>query len=680
MKRKVLHLMLSASLLLGLGGCGNELLTPGQEKPTPEVPAPDENGMVTLRIDVSNSGYRDGVPESRGSEAPVTFTQELGDGYVLESTLTSSPRTRAAGDRLGAGVKIMMFTLDGENKATGYELLEVGENGVLTLSVPAGVTPKLLFYTQNNEVGYGPLQIANILDDVTDIPTTATVGQYYPLSPAVDLDDGGDISNLAPISGSGNKLVSEGMIAIAGPIDTGDPDAPIPPVIFYHAFSRLTWNIVVDELADETIGLVRAGFYPRSTSGTMRFKSYVDGIVSLSELYEPDLVLATDASGASSYVNGIESYNSPAENTFVTPDDWLATDEFSQSVCFLRPAVWNTSSHVATIAIGSLTINNPTGNVTYKDQKITLSGLGNMGFEAGKEYTVNSRITKRLTWATSNIYWDGTKLTFTADAANGGVQDGIPTVTTEDSPYYQGLFFRWGSLTGISPVGDDFGAMTVYEPTSYPNTGYNSSYQVATADWDDITPYPTNMEARLPNPAMQISGTWHGDICSYITNGAWRVPKYEESYNALSYPFITGFYEPEEEGFWTKGWQTEVEWPDVVVPEGPVGDAGKFLIHKELDYALKLKTKWGQTISIPPSGERGRLPGSSDPTQLSINEVGYGGGFWTNLKVYQTVAAGNGGRYLHMLYGWYEKGNRRRIAVDTDNQAPGRAVPIRCVK
>jgi hypothetical protein len=569
---------------------------------------------VTLRFGVSNAGYQDGVPESRGAEAPVTFTQELGDGYVLESTLTSSPRTKAAGDPLREGTTVMIFTLDEDNKATGYQLQEMGADGVLNISVPTGVTPKLLLYTQDNEMVYNAgWQINEILSDVSDITNTA-VGQYNVLSPAVDLRDDGNIGGIAQLSG--NSLVNEGMIAIAGPIDTDNLAAMDPRISFDHVFCRLTWNIEVDADADETIGLVRAGFYPRSASGNMLFKSYVNGDIGLAGLYVPASVLSGGSgpvgggTGSGGSDNQIRSYTPPTDNCFITPASWSPNAEFSQSVCFQRPAIW--TGKVMKIAIDSLTINNPTGNVTYQDQEITLTGP--TSFEAGKEYTVNSRITKRLTWATSNIYWDGAYSILTFDADGGGAARGsIPMATSGSSPYYQGVFFKWGSLVGIAPVGDAaaFSNTTVvYKPNTPTSAGYSSGYTstiIASGDWGEIpifTP-PSEGDYVLPHKAVLDQGTYFGDICAYITGGVWRMPTSVE---------VTSYYgdyyyrnEPGLEGWWIPNMPEDGDrWASITVPNNSDSRAGKYLFLAQPDNVFQLKTKWGQVVSLPPGGGRGR--------------------------------------------------------------------------
>jgi hypothetical protein len=62
-------------------------------------------------------------------------------------------------------------------------------------------------------------------------------------------------------------------------------------------------------------------------------------------------------------------------------------------------------------------------------------------------------------FARSNIYWDGSaqKLTF------------VPADGITDNQGYQGVFFKWGSLVGISPKGDFSGDTPIYVPYNYPD-------------------------------------------------------------------------------------------------------------------------------------------------------------------------------------------------------------------
>ncbi|MDR1883799.1 MAG: BACON domain-containing protein, partial [Prevotella sp.] len=130
-------------------------------------------------------------------------------------------------------------------------------------------------------------------------------------------------------------------------------------------------------------------------------------------------------------------------------------------------------------------------------------------------------------WAGSNIYWDGSKLTF-ADA------------DTTDKGYYQGVYFRWGSLWGLDASGGYWStSKIVYKPNAATNgwtsaTGYagNNIPYAASSDVNDKT---RAFLYEIHNPSIG-----KGDICRYITDVAggslygkrWRMPTYSEYENA----------------------------------------------------------------------------------------------------------------------------------------------------
>jgi hypothetical protein len=129
------------------------------------------------------------------------------------------------------------------------------------------------------------------------------------------------------------------------------------------------------------------------------------------------------------------------------------------------------------------------------------------------EKTVTLNLEKRRTrWAGSNIYWDGTKLTF-ADTG------------TTDKQYYQGVYFQWGSLYGLDPSGNSSTSWstsrTVYKPKT-DGSGYDAVTGVSWGDWPQIgdadlgTDKYTNV---LFDRTSASSGL--GDICKYLTDKGW---------------------------------------------------------------------------------------------------------------------------------------------------------------
>jgi hypothetical protein len=131
-------------------------------------------------------------------------------------------------------------------------------------------------------------------------------------------------------------------------------------------------------------------------------------------------------------------------------------------------------------------------------------------------------------FAGSNVYWDGKKLTF-------------------DPPYEmrhaaaQGVYFRWGSLVGLSPLSRsvaDYSFDIAYKPTYDGDKPADSKWSTATYDWDDI-PYENNPEELTTGSAINaLSGDakWAdgiGDICQYLSatgaiSGNYHMPTEKE--------------------------------------------------------------------------------------------------------------------------------------------------------
>jgi hypothetical protein len=140
-----------------------------------------------------------------------------------------------------------------------------------------------------------------------------------------------------------------------------------------------------------------------------------------------------------------------------------------------RPVYPVPSPAKATIKIGTMkmAVTGATGSpFTYSNISIEF----NTSLEAGKQYLLEANV-KRTRWAWSNIYWDKANKKLTFDTTDKGHEG------------YQGVFFRWGSLVGISP------ALTNGEKT-YLNTPviiYVPTYKGETSStWDSMeTTYST---------------------------------------------------------------------------------------------------------------------------------------------------------------------------------------------
>ncbi|MBD8347784.1 hypothetical protein [Dysgonomonas sp. HGC4] len=114
-------------------------------------------------------------------------------------------------------------------------------------------------------------------------------------------------------------------------------------------------------------------------------------------------------------------------------------------------------------------------------------------------------------FAVSNIYYD---------AVAGHLTFGIGDPSMET---YQGVYFKFGSLTGIAPTPDNYSTSTV----TYPPSGGSTT---SSPDWGSI-PY-TNTGDLVHNSTSIAQGK--GDICKYLTSqgwappGNWRMPTNDE--------------------------------------------------------------------------------------------------------------------------------------------------------
>jgi hypothetical protein len=178
--------------------------------------------------------------------------------------------------------------------------------------------------------------------------------------------------------------------------------------------------------------------------------------------------------------------------------------------------------------------------------------------EGGKSYTLHINVKQGgRAWAGSNIYWDGSKLTFKEVNYAG------------DENYYQGVYFQWGSLVGTSPVGSSFSVGTngstdgttiyVYHNNQWEETNvataYAGLYSGFTASaWTGI-PYATFV-GNQDNYNTDILGDHYpfqdgdgndidtgnaGDICRFIgLHGGppgYRMPKAMEFTPGIRLPY-----------------------------------------------------------------------------------------------------------------------------------------------
>jgi hypothetical protein len=188
------------------------------------------------------------------------------------------------------------------------------------------------------------------------------------------------------------------------------------------------------------------------------------------------------------------------------------------------------------------------GSMTIKVNGSTLPVISNRSLTFAQTLASNTNYTvvvdvRGNRWAYSNIYWDTNKLTF----------DKTPTNPSHEN--YQGVFFRWGSLIGLSPKGgettNDINAAAAYIPNVASKTwtaktiGTHGLHPVSTG-WGGL-PYnntSSSTNATTENFLYDLGDSFYsdyrGDICNYM-DAAWRMPNMAEfginssTYNPQTY-------------------------------------------------------------------------------------------------------------------------------------------------
>jgi hypothetical protein len=225
------------------------------------------------------------------------------------------------------------------------------------------------------------------------------------------------------------------------------------------------------------------------------------------------------SSGTIDLSTGDVTGSSPAPQTFTsfTSDDDASTSQTSNELTIMPKA-----SSTITISISANTVSRdglsaiPTANKTA-----TLITALN----AGANYTITVRLRVPI-FARSNIYWDNQKLTF------------VPADGTTDNQGYQGVFFRWGSLVGVSP------ALTE-EPESEGTMT------------DDFLP-STPIYVPVFNTTTPTSSTWKATIGNAMKDDAafpnvksnwtdWATTSADNAASAANIPYMDGSYAKSDE-------------------------------------------------------------------------------------------------------------------------------------
>jgi hypothetical protein len=172
------------------------------------------------------------------------------------------------------------------------------------------------------------------------------------------------------------------------------------------------------------------------------------------------------------------------------------------------------------VNIGTLQLASSGG---YTAHNLSASFTQTLAENASYQIWVDVRMRR---FAQSNIYWVST-------GAGIGYLMFDKTLVDPTHQYYQGVFFKYGSLVGMGVSSWSYGNVdpTLYIPPSS-GTDWISSYTSA----DAPTLWPEEEGDHIPYNYTDV--TYTGDICNRIDND-WRLPKMAEWGVAADYgPFV----------------------------------------------------------------------------------------------------------------------------------------------
>jgi hypothetical protein len=251
-------------------------------------------------------------------------------------------------------------------------------------------------------------------------------------------------------------------------------------------------------------------------------------------------------------------------------------------------------------------------------------------------------------WAQSNIYFKPDN-PIDPDCSVGSLTFLEKGATTEQKGY-QGLYFKWGSLIGVSPVGSAFeGATYLYIPNVKPDVNYGKYYKVLVSgvkeldavdavkdfytvsdwvgtgnqgtpnDWSRI-PYATSGDIdasytqrndhRLTDNSADLYQYYKGDICKFLsdTKSASKLTRNWVMPTSNKWDAVDGNY--------NSGYSTNYKWyPGSLNNTTPDGT-------DESDVYLTYTTTTGEEVTFPASGDRGSSNGA-------LYSVGSDGFYWS---------------------------------------------------
>lgn len=464
---------------------------------------------------------------SADSDNKLTVTTDHPSGWVISSIIDDATGTTASwlniatGDMSGGTTKKTIFLLLDRNSSGSVRSARVSvKAGTITLAVQVN-------QSQETNLGLSIKDNAGI-NDIAELIFYAPAGtppaaQQFVVSWAPKVSECSVISNMmgtvAFNYGSGDILGTGGFTQTTGG-GTGIQTFSIaPPAISASDIDPVSGNPFLERVSkvDFTI-----------TNGI----SYISKSIFLRQV---NYALTTAGTAAFYMLNG-STYSFKVKSNAPWRVRSVTETVTSGSGTLLNINAGD-NLKVGTAGGNNITVGDDI-SFTVANNISSLSGMVTVVFENMDSPKKFSDVSLTLTlmgeyypaahsgWAGSNIYWDGTKLTF----------DDVGVQTNEK---YQGVYFKWGSLWGISPSGNwTDNSTVVYKPNG---GGYIAS---TAATWDAIPFWePGTITANrdlkyltetVHSTANTASG--YGDICKYLTGQAggtlhgkkWRLPTSNE--------------------------------------------------------------------------------------------------------------------------------------------------------
>jgi hypothetical protein len=380
---------------------------------------------VSVHIEGIREESTENITRSSGiGREPVTETIPLGDGMLLEMSLSSDPSSQLrATTPLGSGKRFRVIALKSSDKT-------YASHGDFTVGV--NTTDNNFRVTQGETYDF----ICVSLNSPDSVPTTTGLLA-------------GSIPAFLTSPTNGINLLYDGTSEKNKTIHTAS-DAQLSFTLS-HKFSQVT--LVADCSYNGWIITTAA-------SGTVR----------LSPCYKVGMDYAGVVTKQGNYTTPFFTWNNITAGTTVTSD---------------ARTVFTAGEPISVvISANAFTID---GKSTPSSGQIVASFNGKT-LEAGKKYTLTFKI-KTPKFAASNLYWDNTtqKLTF------AGYSD-TPSTVVENK--YQGVFFKFGSLIGISPM--DYwnqSSTLLYVP---PTGAWTSSWYITSAN-GSLSSLPAGITGTIKN-------------------------------------------------------------------------------------------------------------------------------------------------------------------------------------